>query len=204
MTGKWKEGYDVVYAQRKNRDGEILIKKIVSLLGYALINKIANVNIPANTGDFRLMSRRVVEEVLKLKESHGFLRGLVALVGFKQTAIVFQRTQRFAGQGNYNRFLGSMKIGLNGVVCFSSYLLTLSSMLGFATAGISFLVGIAYAFMKIMNFPFPMGNPTIVILILFMGGIQLISVGILGEYISRIYDEVKQRPKFILDNKVGF
>jgi dolichol-phosphate mannosyltransferase len=199
MTGKWKEGYDVVYAQRKNRDGEILIKKIVSLLGYALINKIANVNIPANTGDFRLMSRRVVEEVLKLKESHGFLRGLVALVGFKQTAIVFQRTQ-----GNYNRFLGSMKIGLNGVVCFSSYLLTLSSMLGFATAGISFLVGIAYAFMKIMNFPFPMGNPTIVILILFMGGIQLISVGILGEYISRIYDEVKQRPKFILDNKVGF
>jgi glycosyltransferase involved in cell wall biosynthesis len=204
MVGKWKDGFDVVYAQRLNRDGETLIKKIVSYLGYKLINKIANVNIPPNTGDYRLMSRRVVDEILKLKESHGFLRGLVALVGFKQTAIVFKRPARFAGSGNYNRFLGSLRIGLNGVVCFSSYLLTLSSMFGFATAGFGFLIAIVYAVMKVFNFPFPVGNPTIVILVLFMGGVQLISVGILGEYISRIYDEVKQRPKFIVDQKVGF
>ncbi|MEO5969569.1 MAG: glycosyltransferase family 2 protein [Bdellovibrionia bacterium] len=204
MVKKWQEGFDVVYAQRTNRDGETLVKRVVSYLGYKLINKIANVTIPPNTGDFRLMSRRVVNEVLKLKESHGFLRGLVALVGFKQTAILFQRPARFAGQGNYNRFFGSLRIGLNGVVCFSSYLLTLSSTFGFITAGVSFFLGVVYAIMKLLNFPFPMGNPTIVILILFMGGVQLISVGILGEYISRIYDEVKQRPKFIVANQVGF
>jgi len=204
MVAKWKEGYEVVYAQRLNREGETIVKKVVSVLGYRLINRIANVYIPPNTGDFRLMSRRVVDEVLKLKEVHGFLRGLVALVGFKQTAVVFKRPARFSGKGNYNRFLGSLRIGLNGVVCFSSYLLTLSSTMGFATAGFSFLIGIIYAVMKILNFPFPLGNPTVVILILFMGGVQLISVGILGEYISRIYDEVKQRPKFIVDQKFGF
>jgi glycosyltransferase involved in cell wall biosynthesis len=204
MVKKWKEGFDVVYAQRTNRDGETALKKVVSYLGYKLINKIANVNIPPNTGDFRLMSRRVVNEVLKLKESHGFLRGLVALVGFKQTAIIFQRPARFAGQGNYNRFFGSLRIGLNGVVCFSSYLLTLSSTFGFITAAVSFILGVVYAVMKLLNFPFPLGNPTIVILILFMGGVQLISVGILGEYISRIYDEVKQRPKFIVASQIGF
>jgi dolichol-phosphate mannosyltransferase len=204
MVAKWREGFDVVYAQRRTRQGETLVKQAVSWIGYRLINRIAEVNIPPNTGDFRLMSRRVVDEVLRLKECHGFLRGLVALVGFKQTSVLFDRPPRFAGQGHYNRLLGSLRIGLNGVVCFSSYLLTLSSTMGFLIAGGSFLLGIVYAIMKIFGFPFPLGNPTIVILILFMGGIQLISVGILGEYIARIYDEVKQRPKYIVDHAVGF
>jgi glycosyltransferase involved in cell wall biosynthesis len=204
MVAKWKEGYDVVMAQRRNRSGETLLKRAVAHLGYKLINRIANPPIPPNTGDFRLMSRRVVDEIAKLKECHGFLRGLVALVGFKQTSILFDRPPRFAGKGNYNRFLGSIRIGLNGMVCFSSYLLTISSTLGFSTAALSFLIGGLYAVMKIFGFPFPIGNPTIVILILFMGGVQLISVGILGEYIARIYEEVKQRPKFIVDRAVGF
>jgi dolichol-phosphate mannosyltransferase len=150
------------------------------------------------------MSRRVVNEVIRLKECHGFLRGLVALVGFRQTSVLFDRPPRFSGSGNYNRFLGSLRIGLNGVVCFSSYLLTLSSTLGFVIAGVSFLLGIVYAVMKLAGAPFPMGNPTIVILILFMGGVQLISIGVLGEYVARIYDEVKQRPKFIVDRAEGF
>jgi glycosyltransferase involved in cell wall biosynthesis len=204
MVAKWREGYDVVMAQRRNRDGETLLKRIVAHVGYKFINRVANPPIPPNTGDFRLMSRRVVDEINKLKECHGFLRGLVALVGFKQTAILFDRPARFAGQGNYNRFLGSIRIGLNGIVCFSSYLLTLSSTLGFTAAAISFLVGIIYATMKLFGFPFPIGNPTIAILVLFMGGVQLISVGILGEYVARIYEEVKQRPKFIVDSAVGF
>jgi glycosyltransferase involved in cell wall biosynthesis len=204
MVAKWREGFDVVYAQRRNREGETWFKRVVSWLGYRLINKIAEVNIPPNTGDFRLMSRRAVDEVLKLKECHGFLRGMVAIVGFNQTSVLFDRPPRFAGQGNYNRFLGSLRIGLNGIFCFSNYMLTLSSQMGFLIAGLSFLMGIAYAIMKFFGFPFPIGNPTIVILILFTGGVQLISVGILGEYISRIYEEVKQRPKFILDTKEGF
>ncbi len=204
MLAKFKEGYDVVYAQRANRKGETIIKKLVSYLGYKLINRVAEVNIPRNTGDFRLMSRRVVDHVVALKESHGFLRGLVALVGFKQTAVVFERPARFAGQGNYNRFLGSLVIGMNGVVCFSNFLLRLSTTFGFIVAFCSFVMAIIYFILKLKGQPFPMGNPTIVILVLFLGGVQLMSVGILGEYVGRIYDEVKQRPKYILDKKVGF
>jgi dolichol-phosphate mannosyltransferase len=204
MVAKWREGYDVVMAQRTSRAGETLVKRLVAWVGYKLINRISDPPIPPNTGDFRLMSRRVVDEICRLKECHGFLRGLVALVGFRQALIPFNRPPRYAGKGNYNRLLGSIRIGLNGVVCFSSALLTLSSQAGFLISGCSLLLGLVYAIMKFCGWPFPMGNPTIVILILFMGGVQLISVGILGEYIARIYDEVKQRPKFIVDRTVGF
>jgi dolichol-phosphate mannosyltransferase len=204
MVAKWREGYDVVLPQRRERTGEPWIKKVVAATGYKVINKIADVRIPPNTGDFRLMSRRVVEEVVRLKESHGFLRGMVAVVGFRQCLIPFDRPGRFAGETNYNRFFGSLRIGFNGIFCFSTYALTLSTMAGFAIAGISFLIALAYLAMKLAGFPFPLGNPTIVILVLFMGGIQLISVGILGEYIGRIYEEVRSRPKFIVDRAEGF
>jgi polyisoprenyl-phosphate glycosyltransferase len=204
MFEKWKAGYDVVYAQRKNRDGETWIKKVVSAVGYKVINRIAEVNIPPNTGDFRLMSRRVVAEINRLKECHGFLRGMVALVGFRQTSILFDRPPRFAGRGNYNRFLGSLRIGFNGIFCFSNYALTLSTMFGFLIAFTAFLVGFAYAVLKLVGFPFPLGNPTIVILVLFLGGIQLLCIGILGEYIGRVYEEVKARPRFIVESSNGF
>jgi dolichol-phosphate mannosyltransferase len=204
MVAKWREGYDVVMAQRRCRTGETLVKRLVAAAGYKLISHIADVNIPPNTGDFRLLSRRVVEEIKHLKECHGFLRGLVALVGFKQTCIQFDRPPRFSGSGHYNRFTGSIRIGLNGLVCFSSYLLTLSSQFGFLTAGVAFLIAIVYFFMKVFGFPFPLGNPSMVILILFLGGVQLISIGVLGEYIARIYEEVRERPKFIVDRTAGF
>lgn len=203
MVEKFREGYDVVYAQRRTREGETWIKKMVSAIGYRLINRIADVNIPPNTGDFRLMSRRVVEELNRLKECHGFLRGMVALVGFKQTAIQFDRAPRLSGKGNYNRFLGSLRIGFNGLFCFSNYALTLSTMSGFIIAFLSFLVGFVYALLKIAGAPFPLGNPTIVILVLFLGGIQLISIGILGEYVGRIYEEVRYRPRFIIERAEG-
>ena len=204
MMAKWREGYDVVLPQRRQRTGEPAIKKLIAATGYKVINKIADVRIPPNTGDFRLMSRRVVQELVRLKESHGFLRGMVAVVGFKQALIPFDRPARFAGETNYNRFLGSLRIGFNGIFCFSTYALTLSTMAGFAIAGASFLIALAYLVMKLGGFPFPIGNPTVVILILFLGGIQLISVGILGEYIGRIYEEVRARPKFIVDRAEGF
>jgi dolichol-phosphate mannosyltransferase len=203
MYKKSLEGFDVVLAQRSNRKGETLLKRIISFFGYKLIHKIADVNIPPNTGDFRWMSRRVVDEILKLKEGHGFLRGIVALVGFRQTSIVFERPARFAGKGNYNPLWGSILIGVNGVVCFSNAPLKLSSNLGFITAIMSFIIAIIYLIAKLTGFPFPLGNPTIVILILFFGGVQLISIGIMGEYIGRIYDEVKHRPRYIVDRKVG-
>lgn len=204
MVAKWREGYDVVLPQRRARTGEPWIKKLVAETGYKFINKIADVKIPPNTGDFRLMSRRVIREVVKLKESHGFLRGMVAVVGFKQCLIPFDRPARFAGETNYNRFFGSLRIGFNGIFCFSTYTLTLSTQLGFALAIGSILFALGYLVMKLFGFPFPVGNPTIVILILFMGGVQLISVGIVGEYIGRIYEEVRARPKFIVDRAEGF
>lgn len=204
MVNKWQQGYDVVLPQRRARTGEPWLKKLVAGTGYKVINKIADVKIPPNTGDFRLMTRRVILEVVKLKESHGFLRGMVAVVGFKQCLIPFDRPARFAGETNYNRFFGSLRIGFNGIFCFSTYALTLSTQLGFATAIASFLIAMTYLVMKLAGFPFPIGNPTMVILILFMGGIQLISVGILGEYIGRIYEEVRARPKFIVDRAEGF
>lgn len=204
MVAKWREGYDVVLPQRRARTGEPWIKKVVAATGYKVINKIADVKIPPNTGDFRLMARRVVAEVVKLKESHGFLRGMVAVVGFKQAIIPFDRPARFAGETNYNRFLGSLRIGFNGIFCFSTYALTLSTMFGFLIAGCSFLMTAIYLFYKVMGWQIVWGNPTLVILITFLGGIQLISVGILGEYIGRIYEEVRARPKFIVDRAEGF
>ena len=204
MVSKWREGHDVVLPQRRHRTGEPWIKRLIAVTGYRVINRIAEVPIPSNTGDFRLMSRRVVDEVLKLKESHGFLRGMVAIVGFKQCLLPFDRPPRFAGKTNYNRFFGSLRIGFNGIFGFSSFALTLSTQLGFAIAGISFVVAIVYLAMKLCGFPFPLGNPTLVILVLFLGGIQLISVGILGEYIGRIYEEVRARPKFIVERAEGF
>jgi len=204
MIAKWREGYDVVLPQRRARTGEPWIKKLIAATGYKIINKIADVRIPPNTGDFRLMARRVVQELVRLKESHGFLRGMVAVVGFKQALIPFDRPARFAGETNYNRFLGSLRIGFNGIFCFSTYALTLSTIMGFIIAGGSFLVMAIYLFYKLMGWPIVWGNPTLVILISFLGGIQLISVGILGEYIGRIYEEVRARPKFIVDRAEGF
>jgi glycosyltransferase involved in cell wall biosynthesis len=204
MVAKWREGYDVVLPQRRRRTGEPFIKKLVSEVGYRVINKIADVRIPPNTGDFRLMSRRAVNEVVRLKECHGFLRGMVAVVGFKQVIIPFDRPPRFAGQTNYNPFLGSLRIGFNGLFCFSTYALTLATTMGFIIAGGSFLLMVIYLFYKFMGWEILWGNPTLVILVSFLGGVQLISVGILGEYIGRIYEEVRARPRFIVDRAEGF
>lgn len=204
MVAKWKEGYDVVIPQRRTRAGEPWSKRLIAAIGYRVINKIANVEIPPSTGDFRLMTRRVVDEVKRLKECHGFIRGMVAVVGFRQALLPFDRPARHSGQTHYNPFFGSLRIGFNGVFCFSTYALSLCTQAGFFAAGISFLLALVYFCMKLAGFPFPIGNPTIVILILFMGGVQLVSIGILGEYIGRIYEEVKDRPKFIVEQAIGF
>ena len=204
LAKRWKEGYDVVYAQRRTREGETLVKRMVAALGYRLIGRIAEVEIPKNTGDFRLMSRRVVDHVVALKESHGFLRGLVGLVGFRQTNVQYERDPRAGGEGKYNRFFGSIVIGLNGVVGFSRYPLRLISMLGIIFSVLAFVLSIVYVVMKFSGFEFPIGNPTIVILVSFFSGIQLLSLGVMGEYVGRIYDEVRDRPKYIVESRYGF
>ena len=204
MVRRWREGFDVVYAQRRTREGETLVKRIVAATGYRVIRRVSEVDIPANTGDFRLMSRRVVDEVLRLNESHGFLRGLVALVGFPQTSVLYDRDPRADGTSKYNRFFGSIRIGLNGIVGFSRYPLHLISLVGFVVSGFAILLALTYIGLRLAHVEIPFGNPTLVIIVSFLGGVQLLSLGVMGEYVGRVYDEVKRRPMFIIDRMEGF
>jgi len=201
MYAKMAEGYDVVYAKRRSRKGETLAKRFISWVGYGLINKLSDVQIPRNTGDFRIMSRRVCEELSRLNEGHGFLRGLVAFVGFPQVAIEYDRDPRHAGVGNYNRFTGSLKIGLNGVISFGSRPLQVMSIVGLVVAGFSFLLGAWYLLTKLAGWNYNPGLPTTVLVVSFFSGVQLLSLGLMGEYVGRIYDEVKRRPKYIVDRE---
>ena len=203
MHGKLQDGYEVVYAKRRSRKGETLIKRMVAKLGYTVIAMLNEVEIPRDTGDFRIMTRRVIEELRHLNETHGFLRGLVAYVGFKQTFVEYNRDERIHGRGHYNRLIGSLKIGLNGLISFSSKPLQLMSVAGAFFAGCSFLLGAWYLFQKVVGVDLTPGLPTTVLVITFFSGIQLLSLGLMGEYIGRIYDELKRRPMFIIDRKVN-
>lgn len=204
LLHKAQEGFDVVTARRSSREGETLVKRVVSSVGYRLINEIATVTIPRNTGDFRIMSRRVIEELRGLSESHGFLRGLVSLVGFPQTELAYERVARHAGEGKYNRFLGSLKIGFNGIFGFSTVPLQVMMWVGFLIAIGSALAILVVIALKIWHGDdYPMGLPTVTVLVLFIGGVQLAAVGVLGEYIGRIYEEVRRRPPYIVDRAVN-
>jgi len=204
LFGKLQEGNDVVLAKRRRRSqGEPLIRRLISFVGYRVINALADIDIPRDTGEFRIMNRRVVDEICRLKASHGFLRGLVAFVGFKQSVVEFDRTPRAAGTSNYRQYIGSIKIGLNGVIGFSHALLTGMLIAGIAIAGLAALAGLYVLISVLLGAHFPLGFPTTTLLIVFFGGMQLLAMGILGEYIGRIYDEVKQRPPYIVDRYVN-
>ncbi len=202
MYHKLQEGYEVVYAKRRSRKGETVLKRIISYFGYKVINKLTDLQIPTNTGDFRVMSRRVIEELRSLNESHGFLRGLVAFVGFKQTFIEYDRDERLTGKGNYNRYTGSLKIGLNGLISFSSRPLQMMSVVGASFAGLSFLLGTWYLLQKLLGIHLTPGLSTTVLVVTFFSGVQLLCLGLMGEYIGRIYEEVKRRPMYILDKVI--
>ncbi len=204
MYEKLQDGYEVVYARRSLRKGETLIKRVLSYIAYYIINKLSDVQIPRNTGDFRIMTRKVVEELRLLNESHGFLRGLVAYVGFKQAFVEYERDERLDGVGKYNRYTGSLRIGLNGLIGFSSKPLFIMSIAGFVLSGFSFLLGLWYVLQKIIGIDLSPGLPTIVIVVSFFAGVQLLGLGLIGEYIGRIYDEVKGRPMYIIDKQINF
>jgi glycosyltransferase involved in cell wall biosynthesis len=204
MMRKAGEGFDVVTARRATRAGETLIKRSVATLGYRLISALASVPIPRDTGDFRIMSRRVIEELRGLSESHGFLRGLVSLVGFRQSEVTYQRDARRSGAGSYGRYFGSLKIGFNGIFGFSTVPLQLMMWAGIAIAGASALAILIIIGLKIAHgHASQMGLPALMALVLFIGGVQLAAVGVLGEYIGRIYDEVRRRPLYIIDRAIN-
>ena len=201
---KAQEGYDVVYATRRSRKGENFIKEKISSLGYAIINKVSEVPIPRDTGDFRIMTRRVIDELRNLNESHAFLRGLVAYVGFRQAKVEYDRDERYSGRGKYNRFTGSLRIGLNGIIGFSVRPLQLMAIIGTALSIFSFILGGWYVLQKLIGFDLTPGLSTTVLVVTFFSGVQLLALGLVGEYVGRIYDEVKKRPRYIVDRRINF
>ena len=200
MLEKWREGYKVVYAKRRSRKGEKRIRLWITYVGYRIINNISEVSIPVDTGDFRLMDRRVIDELKKLNETHGFLKGMVAFVGFKQTYVEYDRDERASGISNYNPFCGSLNIAFNGVFGYSRLPLQLASIIGGAIAFGGFLLGIWVLIQKlILHVDVTPGLTWTIVLITFLSGVQLLSLGIIGEYIGRIYEEVKRQPQYIIE-----
>ena len=204
MNKKMDQGFDAVLARRKSRVGETFIKKLITKVGYQLIEKITDIKIPKNTGDFRIISKRIIENLKKFEEPNGFLRGLVAYIGFKQTFIDYDRDDRFDGKSKYNKYLGSIQIAFNGIFGFSSRPLFLMSIIGFIFALLSFSIGIYYLIVKLIDPTITPGLSSTVLFITFFSGLNLIGLGLLGEYVGRIYDEVKNRPNFIIDKKYNF
>lgn len=200
FVARWREGYDVVYAVRRTRKGESRFKLLSAQLFYRLIKRLTKVDIPVDTGDFRLMSRRVVEALRRSPERHRFLRGMVSWVGFNQTGIAYDRDERLSGVTKYP--LPKMfRFALDGITSFSDIPLRFASYLGFITSGIALLYALIVIAFKLLSLHPPgytKGWASLIVAVLFLGGVQLISLGILGEYIGRIYDEVKGRPLYLI------
>lgn len=199
LIANWRDGYEVVYAQRRQRKGESFFKKVTASFFYRLINRITDIEIPLDTGDFRLIDRRVVDVLNNMREHHRFLRGMSAWVGYRQVGVPYDRAPRFAGETHYT--LGNMvKLALTAITGFSFFPLQLATYVGFISAAIA-LLGIPIVItLRLIGSQAFFGQATTLIAVLFFGGAQLISLGILGEYIGRLYDEVRGRPLYILRN----
>jgi len=197
LAKKWKEGYEVVYAVRAEREGESWFKKFTASMFYRLIYRITDVKIPVDTGDFRLMDRKVVDVLKQMPERHRFPRGMSAWVGFKQIGVEYKRAARHAGVTKYP-FNKMLKLALNAITSFSYFPLQVATFFGFMSAGISILAIPIVIYLRMAGIPQFTGQATTLIAVLFLGGVQLISLGILGEYIGRLYDEAKGRPLYIV------
>jgi len=197
LAKKWKEGYEVVYAVRAERQGESWFKLFTASLFYRMIYRITDVKIPLDTGDFRLIDRKVVAVMNEMREKHRFLRGMGAWVGFKQIGVEYKREARFAGETKYP-FNKMLKLALNAITGFSYFPLQVATYFGFTSAGIAIVAIPIVAMERLTGSQAFYGQATTLIAVLFFGGVQLISLGILGEYIGRIYDEVKGRPLYIV------
>lgn len=203
MIAKWLEGYDVVYGTRTERLGESAFKLKTAKIFYRLLNKLSDVSIPLDTGDFRLMGRSVVNSLNAMPEKDRFVRGMVSWVGFRQVALPYKRSERFAGEGKYP-FRKMFKFAVDGIFSFSTKPLQLSIGLGVVSAMLA-ICGIFYAIgLRLFTDIWIEGWTAIMTVILFIGGVQLISIGVLGEYVGRIYNETKGRPLYIVQEYINF
>jgi dolichol-phosphate mannosyltransferase len=197
MIEKWKQGYEVVYAVRAEREGESWFKLWTASLFYRLIARITDVKIPLDTGDFRLMDRKVVDVLKSMRERHRFPRGMSAWVGFRQIGVEYKRAARIAGETKYP-FRKMFRLALNAITSFSYFPLQVATFFGFFSAGIAILAIPVVVYLRASGSQAFFGQATTLIAVLFLGGVQLISLGILGEYIGRLYDEAKGRPLYIV------
>ncbi|OGD94217.1 glycosyltransferase [Candidatus Curtissbacteria bacterium RIFCSPLOWO2_01_FULL_37_9] len=202
MIQKWQEGFDVVYAVRKAREGESILKKLTASIFYRLMKILSGTKIPLDTGDFRLISKKVILVLKRTREYQRFMRGLISWVGFSQVGIEFTRDKRFSGKTKYPLF-SMIKFALDGILSFSLMPLRIVSIMGIVTVAILLLLIIYSLYRTIIGQTVP-GWASTTVIILFLGSIQLISVGIIGEYLGRVYEEVKRRPLYIIDSVIGF
>ena len=204
MIEKWMAGYKVVYAKRIARKGEGKFKRWTASFFYRILNKLTDINIPVNTGDFRLLDKRVVQEMKKIRERNRFMRGLASWVGFEQTSIEYERDQRLAGETKYS-FRRMVKFALDGIFSFSHKPLKLALNIGIFSIVIGMAM-IVYVFLGKIFFPKTVvpGWASILIAVVFFGGVQLFTIGIIGEYVARIYDEAKKRPLYIVREEINF
>ncbi len=204
LVEKWRQGYQVVYAQRTQRRQESWLKRLPAYVFYRLMKRLADVDIPLDTGDFCLMDRRVVDVLNRMPEHNRYIRGLRSWVGLPQTSIHFEREPRFAGDVKYT-FRKSLSLAANGLVTFSRVPLRLSTYVGLLAAAVAILMAILVLYWRIFTPHSPLtGFATILIAVFFLGAVQLVSIGILGEYVGRIYEEVKGRPLYVLSEVAGF
>jgi dolichol-phosphate mannosyltransferase len=201
MMAKWREGWDVVYAKRRARAGETGMKKGTAFLFYRTLRALTEVEIPADAGDFALLDRKVIDVLNSMPERNRYIRGLRAWVGFRQTAVEYDRAERFAGETKYP-MKRMLKLAFDGIFSLSKAPLRLAVYFGFICAGLSFLLGIFFVIERLIGrAEMVRGWASIIVVVLFLGGIQLICLGAIGEYIGRTYDEAKQRPFYIVARK---
>lgn len=203
MVARWRDGYHVVYGMRTDRPGETAFKVWTAKLFYRLINRLSKIKIPLDVGDFRLLDRRVIDVLLAMPERDRFLRGMVSWIGFRQVAVMYRRAERRAGKGKYP-LLKMLQFAADGVISFSLTPLRLALWVGFMSIGLA-LAGIIYALIiRLYTNDWVRGWTSIFTAVLFIGGAQLVTLGIIGEYIGRIYAEVKRRPLYVVQERLGF
>ena len=203
FVGKWREGFDVVYGQRRTRVQDTWLKRTSAAAFYVTLSKVSGVGMPRNVGDFRLMDRRVVEAFAGIRERNRFMKGLFTWVGFKQTAVLSDRPDRSAGETKFN-FSRLMTFALDGITGFSTLPLRLAGYLGVLVASLSLLYGLFLAIKTLVQGAEVPGYASLMVVMLFLGGTHLMVMGIIGEYIGRIYQEGKARPLYLIDKTVGF
>jgi glycosyltransferase involved in cell wall biosynthesis len=203
LAARWREGYDIVYAVRDLREGETRFKRATAAAFYRAFNRISEVKVPVDVGDFRLVDRRALDVFARMRESNRFVRGMFSWIGLKQTGVLYQRHERFAGETKYP-LRKMLRFAMTGVISFSSAPLRVALNLGFIVSGLSFALGIWSLIVKLTGFYNVPGWTSIVVVTTFIGGIQLIILGVIGEYIGSIHEEVKRRPLYVISELENF